>query len=83
MTKTMYIKVGDQFKNEFDNTCTIERISEPLVICSEEICQTGEDGYTETVGAKEVTYTMNEMKHMLRCKYLRVADECEDSEEDE
>ena len=32
MTKTMYIKVGDQFKNEFDNTCTIERISEPLVI---------------------------------------------------
>lgn len=78
MTKTMYIKVGDQFKNEFDNTCTIERISEPLVICSEEICQTDDGGYTETVGTKEVTYTMNEMKRMLKCKYLHVGSENEE-----
>lgn len=78
MTKTMYIKVGDQFKNEFDNTCTIERISEPLVICSEEICQTDDDGYTETVGTKEVTYTMSEMKRMLKCRYLHVGSENEE-----
>lgn len=78
MTKTMYIKVGDQFKNDFDNTCTIERISEPLVICSEEICQTDDGGYTETVGTKEVIYTMNEMKLMLKCKYLHVGGEDEE-----
>ena len=80
MKETAYIKVGDTFTNNFDNTCTIERISEPLVICSEEICQTDDGGYTETVGTKEVTYTMQEMKHMLKCKYLHVADETEEDE---
>ena len=80
MKETAYIKVGDTFTNNFDNTCTIERISEPLVICSEEICQTDDDGYTETVGTKEVTYTMNEMKNMLKCKYLHVADETKEDE---
>lgn len=78
--KTTYIKVGDTFTNNFDNTCTIERISEPLVICSEEICQTDDGGYTETVGTKEVTYTMQEMKNMLKCKYLHVANETEEDE---
>ena len=78
--KTVYIKVGDTFTNNFDNVCTIERISEPLVICSEEICQTDDGGYTETVGTKEVTYTINEMKKMLKCKYLHVADETEEDE---
>ena len=78
--KTAYIKVGDTFTNNFDNTYTIERISEPLVMCDEEICQTDEGGYTETIGSKEVTYTMNEMKHMLGCKYLHVADETEEDE---
>lgn len=78
MKETAYIKVGDTFTNNFDNNCTIERISEPLVICSEEICQTGDGGYTETVGTKEVTYTMNEMKHMLKCKYLHVGSENEE-----
>ena len=78
--KTAYIKVGDTFTNDFDNVCTIERISEPLVICSEEICQTDDGGYTETVGTKEVTYTMNEMKNMLKCKYLHVADETDEDE---
>lgn len=78
--KTVYIKVGDTFTNNFDNVCTIERISEPLVICSEEICQTDDGGYTETVGTKEVTYTMQEMKNMLKCKYLHVADETEEDE---
>ena len=81
--KTAYIKVGDTFTNNFDNTCTIERISEPLVMCDEEICQTDDGGYTKTIGTKEVRYTMQEMKRMLGCKYLHVADECEDSEEDE
>lgn len=78
--KTVYIKVGDTFTNDFGNTCTITRISEPLVMCDEEICQTDDGGYTETVGTKEVTYTMNEMKNMLKCKYLHVADETEEDE---
>ena len=78
MKETAYIKGGDTFTNNFDNVCTIERISEPLVICSEEICQTDEGGYTETVGTKEVTYTMNEMKLMLKCKYLHVCGEDEE-----
>ena len=78
--KTAYIKVGDTFTNNFDNVCTIERISEPLVVCKEEICQTDDGGYTETVGTKEVTYTMQEMKNMLKCKYLHVADEAKEDE---
>lgn len=78
--KTAYIKVGDTFINNFGNNCTIDRISEPLVICSEELVQTDEGGYTETVGSKEVTYTLQEMKHMLNCKYLHVADENEEDD---
>lgn len=78
--KTAYIKIGDTFTNNFDNVCTIERISEPLVICSEEICQTDDGGYTETIGTKEVQYTMQEMKRMFNCKYLHVADETEEDE---
>ena len=78
--KTVYIKVGDTFTNDFGNTCTITKISEPLVMCDEKICQTDDGGYTETIGTKEVTYTMNEMKNMLKCKYLHVADENEEDE---
>lgn len=49
-------------------------------MCNEEICQTDDGGYTETVGTKEVRYTMQEMKRMLKCKYLHVANETEEDE---
>lgn len=81
--KTAYIKVGDTFTNDFGNTCTITKISEPLVMCDEEICQTDDEGYTETVGTKEVRYTIQEMKRMFNCKYLHVGDPDEDNEDED
>ena len=70
MTNRMNIQVGDTFTNDNGNTCTIKDIHTALVTAEEELVSTDETGYTDVSGYAEKTYTFQEMRHMLNCRYL-------------